>query len=53
VVKPVEAEEEKRLEFDKVLLLPCKLVVELEPERNMLNAADVVFAINLADGGSE
>jgi hypothetical protein len=32
-------------------LLPCKLVVE--PERNMLNAADVVFAINLADGGSE
>lgn len=40
---------EKRHGFE--IVLPCKLVVE--PDRNMLNAADVVFAVNLASGGSE
>lgn len=54
--KPVEAEEieddeeEKRFAFEKVVL-PCELVVE--PESNILNAADVVLAVNLAAGGSE
>lgn len=63
VDKPVKVEEildeddddddvddgEKRHGFEKVF--PYKLVVE--PERNMLNAAEVVFAVNLASGGSE
>ena len=51
VAKAVEAEQgdgEKRSGFD--IVVPCKLVIE--PERNMLNAADVVLAKDLAAGGS-
>jgi len=48
--KPVEAEEIEDDAFEKVVL-PCELVVE--PESNILNAADVVLAVNLAAGGSE
>jgi hypothetical protein len=46
----LDEEEEKRFAFEKVVL-PCELVVE--PESNILNAADVVLAVNLAAGGSE
>lgn len=46
----VDDEEEKRFPFEKVVV-PCEQVVE--PESNILNAADVVLAVNLAAGGSE